>query len=90
MTGSTIEIHIPSPELHIHTPPCSDNHMQAHEYLVYIDQITTTPELWAKLQAIFESKVAVNTVNICWEFFWTFAEDGANMKEHMCKLCRLY
>ena len=34
------------------------------EYLVYIDQITTTPELWAKLQAIFESKAAVGIVNI--------------------------
>ena len=35
------------------------------EYLVYVDQITTTLELWAKLQAIFESKVAVGVVNIC-------------------------
>ena len=60
------------------------------EYLVYIDQITTTPELWAKLQAIFESKAAVGIVNICWEFFRTFAEDGANMEEHIRKLHGLY
>ena len=60
------------------------------EYLFYIDQITTTPELWAKLQAIFENKAAVGIVNIRWEFFWTFAEDGVNMEEHVCKLHRLY
>ena len=60
------------------------------EYLVNIDQITTTPELWAKLQAIFESKAAVGIVNIHREFFRTFAEDGANMEEHVHKLCGLY
>ena len=60
------------------------------EYLVYIDQITTTPELWAKLQAIFESKAAVSIVNICREFFQTFAKDGANMEEHIHKLRGLY
>ena len=60
------------------------------EYLVYIDQITTTPELWAKLQAIFESKAAVGIVNICREFFRTFAKDGANTEEHVHKLHGLY
>ena len=54
---------------------CCQGYMadQCDEYLVYIDQITTTPELWAKLQAIFKSKVAVGIVNIRQEFFQTFA-----------------
>ena len=60
------------------------------EYLVYIDQITTTTELWVKVQAIFEYKATISIVNLCWEFFWTFAKDGTNMEEHVCKLCRLY
>ena len=60
------------------------------EYLVYIDQNTTTPELWTRLQGIFQSKAAVGIVNLCWEFFRTFAKDGANMEEHVRKLRGLH
>ena len=33
-------------------------------YLVYIDQNTTTPELWTRLQGIFQSKAANGIVNL--------------------------
>ena len=38
------------------------------EYLVYIDQNTTTPELGTRLQGIFQSKAAIGIVNLCREF----------------------
>ena len=60
------------------------------EYLVYIDQSTTTPELWTRLKGIFESKVAIGIVNLHHEFFWAYSEDAINMEEHVCKLCRVY
>jgi gag-polypeptide of LTR copia-type len=56
------------------------------EYLVYIDQIMTAPNIWTRLQGIFESRAAVGIVNIRREFFRTFAEDGTNMEEHVRKL----
>ena len=34
----------------------------------------------------FESKGAISIVNLHCDFFCTFAEDGANMEEHVCKL----
>ena len=42
--------------------------------------------VWTGQQAIFESKGTVGIVNLQWDFFWTFAEDGANMEEHVQKL----
>ena len=60
------------------------------EYLVYIDQTTTAPELQAGLQAIFQSKVAIGMVNLHRAFFRTFAEDGANMEKHVQKLQGIY
>ena len=53
------------------------------EYLVYIDETMTALELWTRLQGIFESKATVGVINIQREFFWMFAEDSANMEEHI-------
>ena len=55
----------------------------SNEYLVYIDQSTTTPKLWTRLQGVFESKAAVGIVNLHCKFFRTFSEDGANMEEQV-------
>ena len=60
------------------------------EYLVYIDQVTTAPELWATLQTIFESKATVGITLLWRELFRTVAKDGANMEEHIRKLRGLY
>ena len=38
------------------------------EYLVYIDQNTTTSKLWTRLQGIFQSKAAIGIVNLHREF----------------------
>ena len=46
--------------------------------------------MWSRLQEIFQSKAATRIVNLCHEFFQTFAEDGANMEEHICKLHGLH
>ena len=60
------------------------------EYLVYIDQTMTAPDIWTRLQGIFKSRAAIGVVNIRREFFRTFAEDGTNMEEHVCKLRGLH
>jgi gag-polypeptide of LTR copia-type len=59
------------------------------EYLVYINQ-TMAPDIWTRLQGIFESRAAVGIVNIRREFVRTFAEDGTNMEEHVRKLRGLH
>jgi gag-polypeptide of LTR copia-type/Domain of unknown function (DUF4219) len=59
----------------------------ADEQLVYINHTIGAASIWTTLQAIFESKGAVGIVNLRRDFFRTFAEDGANMEEHMRKLC---
>ena len=56
------------------------------EHLVYIDQFMGSHAIWTRLQKIFESKGAVGIVNLHRNFFHTFAEDGTNMEEHICKL----
>ena len=56
------------------------------EYLVYIDETMTALELWTRLQGIFKLKATVGVINIWREFFQMFAEDGANMEEHVWKL----
>jgi gag-polypeptide of LTR copia-type/Pol polyprotein, beta-barrel domain/Integrase core domain/Domain of unknown function (DUF4219)/GAG-pre-integrase domain/Zinc knuckle len=56
------------------------------EHLVYIDQFMGSHAIWTRLQDIFESKGAVGIVNLRRDFFRTFAEDGANMEEHVRKL----
>lgn len=60
------------------------------EYLVYIDQTMTAPDVWIKLQGIFESKASVGLTHIRREFFRTMAEDGTNMEEHIRKLHGLH
>lgn len=50
----------------------------------------TGHEIWVRLQDIFESRGAVGVVNLRREFFRTFAEDGANMEEHIRKLRGLW
>ena len=61
----------------------------ADEQSVYINQTMTAFAVWTSLQVIFESKGAMGIINLWWDFFQTFAEDGANMEEHMQKLCRI-
>lgn len=39
------------------------------EYLVYINQNMTAPDIWTRLQGIFKSRAAVSIINICCEFF---------------------
>ena len=56
------------------------------EHLVYVDQLMGSHATWTRLQGIFESKGAVGIVNLYRDFFHTFAKDGANMEEHVCKL----
>ena len=53
---------------------------------VYIDDAMTGHEIWTRLQDIFESRGAVGIVNLCREFFRTFAEDDTNIEGHVCKL----
>jgi gag-polypeptide of LTR copia-type/Pol polyprotein, beta-barrel domain/Domain of unknown function (DUF4219) len=55
----------------------------ANEQLVYINQNMGAASIWTTLQAIFQSKGAVGIVNLRQDFFRTFAEDGANMEEHV-------
>ena len=61
----------------------------ADEQLVYINQTMTAFAVWTSLQVIFESKGAMGIVNLQWDFFQAFTEDGANMEEHMWKLHRI-
>ena len=56
------------------------------EHLIYIDQFMGSHTIWTRLQGIFKSKGAVRIVNLCQDFFCTFAEDRANMEEHVHKL----
>ena len=56
------------------------------ERQVYIDDAMTGHEIWTRLQDIFEPRGAVGVINLRREFFRTFAEDGANMEEHVRKL----
>ena len=56
------------------------------EHLVYIDQFMGSHAIWTRLQEIFESKGAVGIINLCCDFFHTFAKDGTNMEKHIHKL----
>ena len=58
----------------------------ADEQLVYINQTMTAFAVWTSLKAIFESKGTMGIINLQWDFFQMFAEDGTNMEEHMQKL----
>ena len=55
-------------------------------YLVYTHNAKTSHELWLTLAITFESKGPVGIVNTHRELFTTFAEEGANMEEHIRKL----
>ena len=59
------------------------------EQLIYINQTMSAFAVWTSLQAIFESKCAMGIVNLQWDFFQTFAEDGTNMEEHVWKLHKI-
>ena len=45
--------------------------------------------MWDALTTIFEAHGPIGIINTQWEFFWTFAQEGENMEEHIRKLCGL-
>ena len=59
----------------------------ADEQLVSINQTMAAFVVWTSLQALFKLKGAMmGIVNLWWDLFRTFAEDGTNMEEHVWKL----
>ena len=59
------------------------------DYLVYTYDARMACSVWQALLTIFQARGPLDIINICCDFFHTFAEEGTNIEEHICKLCSL-
>ena len=56
------------------------------DYLVYTYDATMARSVWLALLTIFQARGPLGIINVRRDFFCTFAEEGTNMEEHICKL----
>ena len=56
------------------------------DYIVYTYNTSTSKQVWDALTTLFEASILISIINTQHKFFWTFAQEGENMEEHIRKL----